>query len=302
MDLSIALVNWNNRDYLKQCLQSIEAARLPVVYEVVVADNGSTDGSLEMLAAHFPYVKVVQNGKNVGVARGNNECIRNSSGRFIWVLNNDTLVNRDSVVAMIEFLEDTPGAAAVGGCLLNPDGTLQYAFCSFPTLVEEFLIVSHIGKRLNPYFPSHMGTGSVAQEVDWISSASILVRRTAIESIGLVDEDYFIYSDETDWQYRLAKAGWKVYFLPNVTTIHFGGSSFKPGGKRFTLVYRGRMLFARKHYGIPYQFAQRLMFCVAAIARGLVWLLLCVLPRWRAIARKQVVSNFETLSLCVNLK
>ena len=235
IDLSVALVNWNNRDYLEQCLESIEAAHLPFSYEVVVADNGSTDGSQQMLAERFPYVKIVQNEGNVGVAKGNNQCIQNSTGRYIYILNNDTVVNRESIETMVTFLDEHPKAGAVGGNLLNPDGTLQSSFCHFPTLLEEFLIVTHIGKRTNPYFPSHNGSWPTERTVDWISSASIVVRRKAIEGIGLIDETYFIYSDETDWQYRLWHAGWPVYFLPQVTTIHYGGGSFQPGGRRYTL-------------------------------------------------------------------
>lgn len=302
MDLSIALVNWNNRDYLRQCLESIETADLPLAYEVVVSDNSSTDGSLEMLAERFPYVLVVQNGRNVGVARGNNECIRNSSGRYIYILNNDTIVNRDSIMAMVRLLDQRPEVGAVGGNLLNPDGTLQASFCYFPTLREEFLLVTHIGMARNPYFPAHNGTWPEARMVDWISSASIVVRRIAIEQIGLVDEDYFIYSDETDWQYRLWQAGWKVYYLPEVTTIHFGGGSFQPGGRRYTLVYRGRMLFARKHYSPLYFCTQRLMFAAAALGRGVIWLVLAPWPKWRVMARRQLASNRETLLLCVNLR
>ena len=300
-DLSIALVNWNNRDYIEQCLESIETARLLLPYEIVVSDNGSTDGSQHLLAERFPYVKIVQNEGNVGVARGNNQCIHNSSGRYIYILNNDTVVNRESVEAMVRFLDEHPEAGAVGGNLLNPDGTLQSSFYSFPTLLEEFLIVSHIGRRLNPYFPSHNGTWPKVRAVDWISSASILVRRTAIEEVGLIDEEYFIYSDETDWQYRLWQAGWKVYYLPHVTTAHYGGGSFQPGGKRYTLVYRGRMLFARKHYSRLYCIVQRAMFAAAALCRLVVWLAAQASSKWRTVARKQIVSNRETLKLCFHL-
>jgi N-acetylglucosaminyl-diphospho-decaprenol L-rhamnosyltransferase len=302
LDLTIALVNWNNRDYLKQCLESIEAAQLPLAYEIVVADNGSTDGSQRMLAQRFPYVKLVQNEGNVGVARGNNQCIEHSTGRHIYILNNDTLVNSDSILAMVRFLEEHPTAGAVGGNLLNPDGSLQVSFCRFPTLWEEFLLVTHLGKRLNPYFPGHNGVWPYVRAVDWISSASILVRRSAIEGIGLIDEEYFIYSDETDWQYRLWKAGWEVYYLPEVTTVHFGGGSFRPGDRRFTLVYRGRMLFARKHYGWLYSTMQRAMFALAALGRQAVWLALRALPGWRSAARLQLRANRETLRLCVRLE
>lgn len=301
VDLSIALVNWNNRDYLEQCLGSIEAAQLPFSYEIVVADNDSRDGSQQMLAERFPYVKIIQNEGNVGVARGNNQCIQNSSGRYIYILNNDTVVNRESVEAMVRFLDEHPEAGAVGGNLLNPDGTLQSSFFDFPTLLEEFLIVSHIGKRLNPYFPCHNGTWPGVRKVDWISSASIVVRRTAIQEIGLIDEEYFIYSDETDWQYRLWQVGWKVYYLPQVTTIHYGGGSFQPGGKRYTLVYRGRMLFARKHYSRLYSVVQRAMFAAAALGRLGVWLAAQASSKWRTTAQKQIASNLETFELCFRL-
>jgi GT2 family glycosyltransferase len=203
---------------------------------------------------------------------------------------------------MVRYLDQHPEVGAVGGNLLNPDGTLQASFCDFPTLWEEFLLVTHIGMARNPYFPAHNGVWPQARPVDWISSASIVVRRSAIEQIGLVDEDYFIYSDETDWQYRLWRAGWPVHYLPEVNTIHFGGGSFQPGGRRFTLVYRGRMLFARKHYAGWYGLLQRLMFGAAALGRQVVWLILLPLPRWRSIARRQLASNWETFRLCVNLR
>jgi N-acetylglucosaminyl-diphospho-decaprenol L-rhamnosyltransferase len=301
MELSIALVNWNNRDYLRQCLESIEAAQLPFSYDIVVADNGSTDGSLQMLSERFPYVKIVQNEGNVGVARGNNQCINNTNGRYIYILNNDTLVNRKAIETMMRFIDEHPDAGAVGGTLLNADGTYQSSSFSFPSLLEEFLIVSHIGARLNPYFPSQNGPYPGVREVDWISSASILVRREALEEIGLIDEEYFIYSDETDWQYRLWHAGWKVYYLPEVTTIHFGGGSFSPGDKRYTLVYRGRMLFARKHYSPFYCVLQRSMFALAALLRLSVWIGVQASRRWRTVAQKQIASNLETVKLCVRL-
>jgi hypothetical protein len=302
VDLSIALVNWNNREYLRQCLESIEADPPRMSFEIVVADNGSTDGSQQMLSERFPGVGVVQNGGNVGVARGNNQCIHNSTGRYIYIVNNDTLVNRPSVEAMVRFLDEHREVGAVGGNLLNPDRTLQSSFCAFPTLWEEFLLVSHVGRWLNPCFPSYKGRWPTVREVDWIGSASIVVRRTAIEQIGLIDEEYFIYSDETDWQYRLWQSGWKVYYLPNVTTIHYGGGSFKPGDRRYTLVYRGRMLFARKHYGRLYSLAQRALFAAAALVRLGIWSLARPLPRWRSIAGRQIRSDLETLRLCFVLK
>ena len=301
-DLSFAIVNWNNRDYMQRCLKSIQDAKLNLDYEIVVADHGSTDGSQETLARQFPAVKIIQNPGTVGVAKGNNQCIQNSTGKYIFILNNDTIVNGESIAAMVDFLDEQTDTGAVGGNLRNPDGSLQSSFCFFPTLKEEFLIVSHLGKRLNPIHPSYHEVWPEVREVDWMSSASILVRRDAIEEIGLIDEEYFVYSDETDWQYRLRKAGWKVYYLPQVTTVHYGGGSFEPGSKRFTLVYRGRMLFARKHYSFLYCAVQRSMFALAALLRELVWAILYLLPGWRKRARSQLKINLETLRLCIRLR
>jgi hypothetical protein len=300
--LAIVLVNWNNRNYIDQCLQSIKRADLPFKYEIIVSDNGSSDGSLRMFRENYPDVKIIRNDENVGVATGNNQGIKNSSSEFIYILNNDTKINAPSVVEMITFLEENLEVGAVGGNLLNPDGTLQSSFFEFPTLSEEFLIVSHIGKKINPLHPSHNGKWPLAREVDWLSSASIIVRRTAFEAIDFLDEDYFVYSDETDWQYRLWQAGWKVHYLPSVTTIHYGGGSFKPGARRFTLVYRGRMLFANRHYSIMFQILQRFMFGLFAALRLCVWLLLFLVPGRRDLSRSQIKSNIETISLSIHLK
>lgn len=301
-ELAVALVNWNNRAYLDRCLQSLAMAALPLSMEIVVADNGSTDGSLEMLAEHFPYVKVIQNGENAGVARGNNQCIRHTTAPYIYILNNDTVVNRPAIMRMVRFLAEHPQVGAVGGNLLNPDGTLQATFCTFPTLWEEFQLVTHLGVWRNPLFPSHPCVWPEARAVDWLSSASVVVRREAMAAIGLVDEDYFVYSDETDWQYRLWQAGWKIYYLPEVTTIHYGGGSFQPGGKRYTLVYRGRMLFAQKHYGRCYSVLQRALFALAALGRQAVWFALLPRKQWREVARRQIVADLQTLRLCLRLE
>jgi len=302
IDLSIALVSWNNREYIKKCIDSLTKALNEGSYEIVVADHGSTDGTLELLLERYPKVRIIRNRENLGVVQGNNQCILNSSGQYVYILNNDTIVNRDSILAMKEFLDDHPESGAVGGNLLNPDGSLQSSFCFFPTIKEEFLVVSHLGKRMNPIHPSYHDTWPKTREVDWISSASIMVRREAIEDIGLIDEEYFIYSDETDWQYRLWQVGWKVHYLPSVTTIHYGGASFTPGSKRFTLVYRGRMLFARKHYSRSYGFSQRTMFAVAALLRELVWAFLYLIPGWRKRAKAQLRNNLDTFRLCLQLR
>jgi N-acetylglucosaminyl-diphospho-decaprenol L-rhamnosyltransferase len=222
VDMSIVLVCWNNKAYLDPCLKSLYEGELKSSFDVIVVDNGSTDGSQQMLAEKYPDVKLIQNEGNVGLGKASNQGIEATKGRFVLLLNNDTLVNGSALDVLVEYLDANPEAGATAGKLLNPDGSFQSGFAPFSTLLEEFLIVTHIGEILWPGYPSH-GDSNEIKETGWMSSACLLVRRAALDQIGLLDEGYFIYGDEADLQYRLNKAGWKVVFLPSSTIIHFGG-------------------------------------------------------------------------------
>jgi len=234
--LSIILVCWNNRSYLEDCLESVFHANLAFTTEIVVVDNGSTDGSLAMLAEKFPTVQVIRNDTNVGLGCASNQGIEATIGSHVLLLNNDTLVNRESLESMVVFLEDRSDAGAVGGRLLNSDGTLQATYAKFSSLWQEFLIASGIGRLIWPNYPDHNQSTSV-RSVDWLSSACLLLRREAIDQVGWLDEEYFIYGDEADLCYRLKKAGWHICFLPQVYTIHYGGRSMNHWSRR-RMVYR----------------------------------------------------------------
>ncbi len=223
-DLSIVLVCWNNKAYLDPCLQSLYEGNLKYSFDVFAVDNGSTDGSQQMLQEKYPEVKIIQNSGNVGLGKASNQGIEASNGRYILLLNNDTIVNGPSFDAMVKFLEEHPKTGAVGGKLLNPDGTIQACYNNFPTLWEDFLLNSRIGELIRPGYPAVM-SGEEIRSVDWLGSACLMVRRSALDEIGLLDEGYFIYGDETDLQYRLKKAGWDIYYLPGATTVHYGGKS-----------------------------------------------------------------------------
>ena len=199
---AVVLVCWNNRAYLEPCLDSLYGAGLRHPFEVVVVDNGSTDGSQEMLRQRFPHVQLVQNDSNVGLGRASNQGIDATTAPFVLLLNNDTIVNRAALDAMVDYMAATPDAGAVGGKLLNEDGSVQAEYSNFSTLREEFLIATRIGERLWPGYPSHHPSDEI-RAVDWLSSACLLVRRSALAQVGLLDESYFIYGDEADLQYRL---------------------------------------------------------------------------------------------------
>ena len=297
---SIVLVGWNNKAYLEPCLDSLYRADMHNSFDVVVVDNGSTDGSQEMLRARFPEVRIIQNQSNVGLARACNQGIEATNAPFILLLNNDTIVNREALDGMIDYMADRPDAGAVGGKLLNEDGSVQAEYSNFSSLSEEFLIATRIGELLWPGYPSHHPSRQVTT-VGWLSSACLLLRRTALDNIGLLDESYFIYGDEADLQYRLVRNGWKVYYLPDATTLHFGGRSMDRW-KRRRMVYRGKMLFYRKNYGALQEYLLRTMFGLLTMAKLGAWSLAWPVPRMQDRAVRELRSNLDVLRLCLKLE
>lgn len=297
--ISIILVCWNNKSYLDPCLESLYDGRLRSTFETVVVDNGSTDGSQEMLREKYPQVKIIQNDHNVGLGRASNQGIEATLGKYVLLLNNDTLVDSPSFDAMVNFLDEHSKVGAVGGKLLNPDGSVQACYNNFSTLIEEFLIATRLGELFNNSYPSIVNDNQI-RSVDWISSACLMLRREALNQIGLLDEEYFIYGDEADLQHRLKEAGWLVYYLPDATTVHFGGRSMDRWRRR-KMVYRGKMLFYRKRYGVFRTFILRLMLAVLSTGKLIFWSIVFPFPAWKDRAKKEIHSNLEVLQLCFNL-
>jgi len=298
-DFSVILVCWNNKDYLEPCLQSLYGDQLHYDCDVVFVDNGSTDGSQEMLRDKYPEILIIQNDHNVGLGRASNQGIEATRGRYVLLLNNDTIVDGPSLDALVAFLDGHPDAGAVGGRLMNPDGSFQASDSKFPSLTEEFLIATRLGTLAWPNYPDR-GFSTEVKTVEWIGSACLLVRREALGQVGLLDEEYFIYGDEADLQYRLIKAGWQVYYLPNVTTVHYGGRSMDRWRRR-KMVYRGKMLFFKKNYGTVRTFILRMMLAVLSLGKMMVWGIMFLFPNRRDLAHKELRSNIDVLSLCWNL-
>lgn len=299
LDISIILVCWNNKAYLDPCLKSLYESGLKRSFDVVVVDNGSTDGSQQMLQDKYPEVKLIQNKDNVGLGKASNQGIEGTQAKYILLLNNDTVVNGPSFDAMVDFLDQNPNVGAVGGKLLNPDGTIQACYNYFSTLREEFLVATRLGELLQNGYPAIMNVEET-KSVDWLGSACLMLRRSALDEVGLLDEGYFIYGDEADLQYRLKKAGWDVCYLPYVTTIHYGGRSMDRWRRR-KMVYRGKMLFYRKHYGFLKTFILRFMLGFLSLAKLIPWAIAFVLTNKRDLARKELHSNWEVIGLCITL-
>lgn len=299
-DMSVVLVCWNNKDYLEPCLQSLYEANLGFEFDVIVVDNGSTDGSQAMLAEKYPKVGIVQNTGNVGLSKASNQGIEATHGKYILLLNNDTIVNGSALDSMFQFLEKHPHIGAVGGKLLNPDGSFQSGYANFSSLTEEFLVATGLGDFLREGYPLNLDSDQ-SVEAGWMSSACLMLRRSALDQIGLLDEEYFIYGDEVDLQYRLHKAGWKVYYLPDATTIHYGGRSMNRWRRR-KMVYRGKLLFYQKNYSLIKTFILRVMLLLISIVKWGGWIGAAIFPRFRERAKLELHSNREVVQLCLKLE
>jgi GT2 family glycosyltransferase len=301
-DFSIVLVCWNNKVYLEPCLRSLYDEGLKRSFDVVVVDNGSTDGSQDMLREKHPDIMIIQNDHNVGLAKACNQGIEATASPFVLLLNNDTLVNAEALDALVDFMADTPDAGAVGGKLLNKDCSFQAGYAEFSSLWEEFMIATHIGESLREGYPSHLDVEmQQPTPVGWLSSACLLLRRTALDEVGMLDEEYFIYGDEADLQYRLQQHGWKVYYLPTATTLHYGGGSMNRWRRR-KMVYRGKMLFYKKNYGPVKEGALRVMLGGLSLVKLAGWGGAYLLPSKRDVASKELRSNIEVMKLCLRLE
>lgn len=296
-DVSIVIVNYNTPGYTVQCLDSLRANRPQASTEIIVVDNASTDDSVARLTAGYPEIRMITSAVNGGIAGGNNIGIRAATGKYVLLLNNDTLVLPDSVDRAMGYLEEHPDTGGIGGQLLNPDGSFQSSHYPFASLGLVFMITTKLGQLLRPEYPSYGPDGPV-RRVDWLSTAFMLFRRDALEQVGLVDEDYFIYSDESDLQYRLHQQGWQIAYDPAIKTIHYGGKSLTPWRRR-RMVYRGYLLYFRKHKGPVQSVLVRLLFAAVSALKLPAWFGMALLPARRARAAEELKSNWGILRMAL---
>jgi GT2 family glycosyltransferase len=236
-------------------LRSIQTAAVPETVtnlEVLVVDNASSDDSATMVSQCFPWVHLIQSSENVGFARANNQAIRQSKGRYLLLLNPDTVVLKDALEVLLEFMETHPKVGAAGPRLLNPDGTLQVSCYPALTLTRELWRLLHLD-ILYPYGSFKMRAWSITayRKVDIVQGACLIMRRDIVEQVGALDEDYFIYTEEVDLCYRIRQAGWSICWVPNAQVIHYGGQSTQQvAAEMFLQLYRSKLLYFRKHHGL----------------------------------------------------
>lgn len=252
MDLSVIVVNYNTKKLLKDCLNSIFRYTRGLDFEVIVVDNASTDGSDKYIKnkklktkSTNKKLKNILNKENLGFAKANNQGIKIAKGKYVLLLNSDTLLKDNAFLKMVEFMGKHPGVSVLGPRLLNADGSNQESVGRFPTLpvVTVMLFKEHFGGsryvRCSP---------DKASEVDWAMGAALMARKEVFNKVGLLDEKIFMYMEEVEWCYRVKKAGEKIYFYPGAEIIHLGRGSSKTGKKEPILnIYKGLIYFYEKH-------------------------------------------------------
>ena len=269
MKLSIIIVNWNTRDLLSDCLSSIYEPALDIDFEVLVVDNDSSDGSQAMINNQFPEVKLTANSNNPGFAIGNNQALRVCSGEYVLLLNPDTIVKSGAIEKLVKFLDDFPEAGAAGARLLNLDGSLQRSAFPKPTLFREFWRLFHLdGLMYIAKYPMNRWSLNQAREVDILKGACLLIRRIALNQVGLFDEEYFMYSEEFDLCTRLTQSGWHLYWIPSAEVIHFGGQSTRQVAEEmFLRLYEGKIMYFRKHQSNLAVMVYKFILYIATLVR-----------------------------------
>lgn len=225
--VSIIIVNYNQKDFLKECLKSIKEANISIDYEIVIVDNNSKDNSLSFLnkfKKENKNVKVIFNQKNLGYARAVNQGIKNSKGDHFLIVNPDIVVLPGSVENLYQFMEKNPKIGIVGPKLLNPDKTLQLSCFRFPKWYIPILRRSFLRRIFKKAIDNYLMADwkhDKEKEVDWILGAAIFVRKKAVEDVGLMDERFFLYFEDIDWCYRFHLKNWRVFYYPKAKMIHF---------------------------------------------------------------------------------
>ncbi len=274
VDVSVVIVTYNSAEVLGECLRSLYSTVGKLQIEVFVVDNASSDNSVELVQSRFPDVIVIANHENRWFSAANNQAICRSRGRYVLCLNPDTITGQNALQKMVEFMDNTSSAGAVGVKLVNRDGSLQPSCRNFLTsgnlVLQHIMLWLRIPKRLAGKMILELWIHDQARAVDWLLGACLMVRRETIRQVGLKDESFPMFHEETDWCYRMRQAGWEIWFLPDADMVHLGGSSTvqRWGDKLILEYYKAKHHFILKHYGIRSLLTHRFLMFGLLLARA----------------------------------
>jgi len=253
--ISVIVVSWNARGFLRDCLNSVLQTGASVLKEIIVVDNASNDGSPEMVVKEFPEVKLVQSNENLGFARANNLGTRYASGSMLALVNSDVIVRPGCLQNLSAFLESRPDVGLVGPKIFGTDGHLQYTCGQLPTVWNttcRYLALDRVLSRWSLFsgFQMRHWNYNNRAEVGMLGGCFLLARRTAVDEVGGLDERFFFYGEDVDWCKRFWDAGWKVVFVPEAAATHFGGGSSANAPLRYSIeMVKSNLMYWQKHYG-----------------------------------------------------
>ena len=254
MDLSIVIVNWNTIDMLRDCLESCYRNLDGIKAEIIVIDNASSDGSPDMVENDFPETILIRNLENRGFSAANNQGFERSNGRHVLLLNSDTIVHGDVLKGTVQYLDDHPDIGVLGCRVLNPDGTMQPNTSQFPSLINLFILSSGLWRfKSIPFFDRYRMLNwdrLDARDVDVVAGCYMAVRKSAMDEVGVLDEDFYFFGEETDWCVRFRTAGWRIHCAPVGEITHLGGGSArKLNFKRDVMLTDATIRLHKKHKG-----------------------------------------------------
>jgi len=290
--MSTIVVNYNTCDLTRRCLRSLLEDAAALHAEIIVVDNGSTDGSVAMLRQEFPEIHVLPLTTNLGFGPANNRAATLSSAEYLLLLNSDTVVHPGALRALLTFAATHPDTGAVGARLLNADGSLQKSCWRFPTPgleLAECLGLLRFLRRPSNYRSRDY---SHPMRVDFAIGACLLIRRVAFQQVGGFDEAFFLYAEETDLCRRLRDAGWQIYYTHDSVITHFGGGSATAGEIQFRQFNAGKDRYFRKHHGPEGLHIYHVVAVVRSILRLVLWVLLAQMwPRRRSSLQREILRN-----------
>lgn len=301
-DVSIIIVSFNTCDVTCSCVQSIYDHTDECTFEIIVVDNGSLDGSAERIAHDFPKVRLVTNADNRGFAAANNQGMKLARGNYVLLLNSDTVLLTGTLQRCLKYADSSKDIGVIGCKALFPDGRWQCTYFRFPNLLSVLMHATGVSRVLERNRSSYFRYwGKVFQDeraVDVVAACFFLVRREVIESIGMFDEDFFMYGEEAEWCSRIARDGWRIVYFPHASIIHIhGGSADQVEGKLALAKRRGEILFMHKARGPFYAWCTNAIMTCGLVLRVPVW---GVRIGWSALRQESIRSlvrtNFEILS------
>jgi GT2 family glycosyltransferase len=284
LDISVVIISFNTRDITRSCLRSFFETAGNLGAQVIVVDNDSRDGSADMVAEEFPQVELIRNTVNRGFAAANNQGFERCTGEFVLLLNSDTVVLGDVLAQSVRYMREHPDVGVFGCRVLNPDRTMQPTCFMVPSLLNLFLLTTGLSRiKAVPFFGRERLAGwnrDSEREVDVVTGCYMMVRRSAMEQVGWLDDSFFFCGEETDWCVRFRKAGWRVVFSPVGEIIHIGNASGRRfEAKRDLMLTEGIVRFHRKHGGLLAALAAYGLLWIFNSTHALLWVLLAAVKR-----------------------